>query len=103
MKLTRICRTVVLAAALLASGACVPLSVSPANPPSTLDPRGPAAAHLASLWWLMFVLGVAIWVLVMVLMFMGVFRKRRAGEQDAPDDLRGSDTGRRWPFFSVIM
>ncbi len=48
---------------------------------NSLDPQGPAAAHIASLWWLMLGLGTAVWVLVMVLLVVSLFRKRRAQEQ----------------------
>ncbi len=48
---------------------------------NSLDPQGPAAAHIASLWWLMLGLGTAVWVLVMVLLVVSLFRKRRTQEQ----------------------
>lgn len=47
------------------------------SPTSTLDPRGPAAARLADLWWLMFWLSIAVFVLVMGVLVYAVYRARR--------------------------
>lgn len=41
---------------------------------STLDPAGPRAANLATLWWVMFWGSVALFALVMVLFFLAYFR-----------------------------
>jgi cytochrome c oxidase subunit II len=80
--------------ALLASG-CATVSISPSGTPSALQPQGPAAGHLASLWWLMFGLGAAIWLLVIGLMFAALARHRRGSSETAPDS-HGGDTGRKW-------
>ena len=50
--------------ALLLVGGCSAEPISPGHTPSTLTPRGPNAAHLANLWWVMLALGTAIFVLV---------------------------------------
>lgn len=42
--------------------------IASVGPPSTLDPRGPAAADIAVLWWVMLAAGVAVLVLVCVLL-----------------------------------
>ncbi len=42
---------------------------------STLDPAGPRAANLATLWWVMFWGSVALFVLVMVLFALAYLRK----------------------------
>jgi cytochrome c oxidase subunit 2 len=51
---------------------------------STFDPQGPGAAHIASLWWLLLGLGVAVYLLVMGLFLWAFWRRRQA----APDEQR---------------
>ncbi len=46
-----------------------------AAPPSTLDPQGPGAARIASLWWILLATGGAIFVLVMVLLGAALLRR----------------------------
>jgi cytochrome c oxidase subunit II len=46
------------------------------DPPSSLDPRGEVAANIAELWWVMFFLSVAVFLLVVGLMLVGIFRQR---------------------------
>jgi cytochrome c oxidase subunit II len=46
--------------------------------PSVFDPRGPAAAGIAELGWIMFGLAAAIYVLVVALLLYALFRRRRA-------------------------
>jgi cytochrome c oxidase subunit II len=94
------CSITLLALVLLSGCSAAPISLP--ITPSALDPRGPAAAKIASLWWVMFVLGTAVWVLVVVLMFAAILRRRRANEQLPPDDLN-PDTGRRWPIFGLVF
>ncbi|MBW3634141.1 MAG: cytochrome c oxidase subunit II [Chloroflexi bacterium] len=54
---------------------------------SVLDPAGPRAARIAELWWVMFALGIAVFVVVMGLLLVAIFRGKR-----------GSDTEERGPF-----
>jgi cytochrome c oxidase subunit II len=61
----------------LLSGGC-----APGNSPNALDPRSPAAAALADLWWLMFWLAMAVFGVVMGLALFAVYRSRRR----QPDD-----------------
>jgi cytochrome c oxidase subunit II len=77
----------------LVSG-CSSEPISPPKTPSALAPRGPNAAHLAELWWVMLALGTAIFVLVVVLLAAALLRRRRASSSTAPDS-RGN-VGRRW-------
>ncbi len=67
----------VIAASLL-SGCTAPLDM--------LDPRGPRAARVADLWWFMFWLGLAVYVVVLVLLFYAVWRawRRRAQPEARP-------------------
>lgn len=45
--------------------------------PSSLDPRGPAAAEIADLWWLMFWLAAVLFVATLAVLFYGLWRARR--------------------------
>ncbi len=47
-----------------------------AERPSSLTPQGPAAESLASLWWVMFWLAMAVFVAVMVLLALSIVRRR---------------------------
>jgi cytochrome c oxidase subunit II len=85
---------------LLASG-CTAGPISPPVAPSALDPHGPGAAEIASLWWLMLAFGAAIFVLVMALLAAALLRRRR-GTSETPPDSQGGDTGRRWPIWGGI-
>jgi cytochrome c oxidase subunit 2 len=80
---------------------CGDMSIGPPSSPSTLDPRGPNAAHLAELWWIMLALGAAIYLLVVVLLAAALLRGRRATNATAPEPVSG-DVGRRWVFWGGI-
>ncbi len=88
-------RSVAFSFLLLLISACSSVPISPSAPPSALDPHGSAAMHIASLWWLMFALAVAVFLLVLVLLLAAVLRNRRATSDTAPDIADG-DTGRTW-------
>lgn len=47
------------------------------NAPSVLEPRGPAAAQLAQLWWVLFTIATIVFVIVLALLGYGLFRSRR--------------------------
>lgn len=79
----------------LFASACTAVSYNPPGKPSTLSPAGPAAAYLASLWWVMFALGAAIFVLVIGLLAASYLRGRRATSTTQPDSENG-DTGKAW-------
>jgi cytochrome c oxidase subunit 2 len=81
--------------------ACSDVPISPPKMPSTLNPHGPAAAHLAELWWVMLAFGTAIFVLVVVLLFAALLRRRRGTSGTVPDS-SGGDTGRNWPILGGI-
>ena len=51
--------------------------------PSALDPQGPRAQDIATLWWVLLAIGTVVWLIVMGLMLFAVFRRRRAVEPDA--------------------
>jgi cytochrome c oxidase subunit 2 len=71
---------------------------------NVLDPQGPSAAEIDDLWWLMLVLGAAVFVLVAVLLVAGLRRNR--DEDDEP-----SEQSRSWlvgggvalPFIGVVV
>jgi cytochrome c oxidase subunit 2 len=52
--------------------------------PASLRPQSVAAAQIASLGWVMFVLGAVIWIGVTALMLVGLFRRRRTPGTYAP-------------------
>jgi cytochrome c oxidase subunit 2 len=87
---------------LLLTSACAAAPISPPRTPSALNPQGPAAARLAELWWVMLALGTATFVLVLVLMFAALLRRRRATSATAPDSA-GGDTGRGWLLWGGIV
>src|SRR6476619_3389764 len=82
--------------------ACANPAISPANTPSSLDPRGPNAAHLASLWWMMLAFGAAIFLLVVSLLAAALLRGRRATSETAPESVSG-DLGRRWVIWGGLV
>lgn len=47
---------------------------------NSLEPQGPAANQIADLWWLMLVLGTTTFLIVMVLLAWGLWRRRRGEE-----------------------
>src|SRR5512142_1351459 len=87
---------------LLLTNACAATPAIPAHTPSALNPHGPAAAHLASLWWVMFGFGTAIFLLVIGLLFAALLRRQR-GTSDTDPDSRGGDIGRGWPIWGGII
>lgn len=61
-------------------------------PPNALDPRGPASADIALLWWVLFGLGLAVFVAVTVLLFIASVRRRTqplAGDRVAGEGFAG--------------
>jgi cytochrome c oxidase subunit 2 len=55
-----------------------------AEAPSALHPQGPAAERIATLWWIMLGVAAAIYVLVLALLGVALFRRR----SDDPDSER---------------
>jgi cytochrome c oxidase subunit 2 len=87
---------------LLLISACSAVPISQGHTPSALTPHGSAAARIASLWWLMFWLGTAVFVLVVALLFAALLRNRRGTSTTMPDSHSG-DTGRNWPILGGII
>ena len=52
--------------------------------PSSLDPAGPGAQDIATLWWILLAAGTAVFVLVLALFVVPLLRRRRdeAGDRD---------------------
>src|SRR5829696_6916530 len=82
--------------------ACSNVAISPSKTPSTLNPHGPAAAHLAELWWVMFGFGTAAFLLVIGLLFAALLRGRRSTSSTEPDTT-SLDIGRNWPIWGGIV
>ena len=59
-----------------------------------LDPQGPVSEAMANLFWLMLGLGGAVFVAVVVVLGLGLFRRRPAGEPQP--DRQGRDSFGRW-------
>lgn len=87
---------------LLLISACSSVPVSPPITPSALSPQGTAASHIASLWWLMFALAAATFLLVLGLLLAAIFRNRRSTNETPPDS-RDGDTGRSWVIRGGII
>jgi cytochrome c oxidase subunit 2 len=47
-----------------------------------LDPQGPVSQAMADLWWLLLGLGGVVFVVVVVVLALGLFRRRPAAEQE---------------------
>jgi cytochrome c oxidase subunit II len=59
-----------------------------------LDPQGPVSGAMADLFWLMVGLGGAVFVAVVVVLGLGLFRRRPVGEPQP--DRQGRDSFGRW-------
>jgi cytochrome c oxidase subunit 2 len=79
--------TAVLAGALLA--AC-------SGPGNMLDPAGPGAGRIAGLWWYLFALGTAVFVVVLALFAVPLLRRRRGGDVADRPDPADEQRARRW-------
>jgi cytochrome c oxidase subunit II len=58
----------------IASGALALVASGCANAPSTVDARGPAAATIALLWWVMLILGTALFLIASAYLLYAAFR-----------------------------
>ena len=88
--------TVAVAAALLVTGCEMPLA---------LDPRGPAAAEIARIWWLLFWTAVVVSVVVFTLLGVAIVRARnraRAGERSDHEEGVPARLERRTTGFVLI-
>jgi cytochrome c oxidase subunit II len=66
-----------------------------------LDPQGPVSEAMAGLWWLMFWLGVAVFVVVAVVLALGLFRRRPEAGQEARQE-RPNRFGRWFVVGGVV-
>lgn len=62
--------------ALLVTAAAALTAGCTSNSPSTVEPAGPAAKDVASLWWLMLWISVGVVVVVVALLSAGIIRRR---------------------------
>lgn len=66
---------------------------------SSLDPRGPAAAQIAELWWIMLVMGGLVFAVVLGLLWAALFRRRAAEVSGTPK----SNQGHTWIVAGGIV
>lgn len=71
--------------------------MDPSQLASTLDPRGPAAANIATLWWILLAVGGVVFGIVLLLVVLSIAR-RRGGTLDEPGsaDRPPAASERRW-------
>ena len=62
--------------------------LSLASPQSALDAAGPQAAQVERLWWVLFWVCTVIFVLVITLLLIAVFKRRKTGENDPGSEAR---------------
>jgi cytochrome c oxidase subunit 2 len=65
--------------------ALLPLAGCGGGNQSALDPAGPQAGRISDMWWLMFWVCSAVFVLVIAFLLMAVFRRRPQGEPAAAE------------------
>jgi cytochrome c oxidase subunit 2 len=69
---------------------------------SALHAAGPQAAHIASLWWLMFWVCLVVFVLVIVAMLFALARARLRGPEIIPEPLVLRDAATEWRIGVAI-
>lgn len=75
------------------------LQTACARSPSLLDPAGPAAARIALLTWIVFALGCAVYLAVMGLLIIALFRRHNRDRQEQPE----VGDGRRMVIYGGIV
>jgi cytochrome c oxidase subunit 2 len=63
-----------------------------ANAPSMLDPKGPVAQQIAALWWLLFWMATAVFIVVMAYLLFALLRPRAEGEYSTGEPRGGTRT-----------
>lgn len=72
--------------------------------PSSLKPQSDAAAQITSLWWVVFGLGRIIWIGVIVLLLVGLFRRGGSSGTYAPlSDHQHARTVNMWVVGGGIV
>jgi cytochrome c oxidase subunit II len=66
-----------------------------------LDPQGPVSEAMAELWWVMLGLGGVVFVVVVVVLVLGLFRRRQTGEPQ-PGGQRPNSFGRWFVVGGVV-
>jgi cytochrome c oxidase subunit 2 len=68
----------------------------------SLDPRGPVANEIASVWWLLLILGTAVYLVFAVALAVALFR-RRGPQPEAARHLGTSQLVRRWILGAGVI
>jgi cytochrome c oxidase subunit II len=71
------------------------------TPSGAFDPQGPVAGAMEGLWWLMFWLGTAVFVVFAVLLAIGLFRRRTAA--GTPPDGHAPSLFDRWLIVAGVV
>ncbi|MEX2660176.1 MAG: cytochrome c oxidase subunit II [Acidimicrobiales bacterium] len=66
-----------------------------------LEPRGPVAETIADLWWFMFALGLAVFVVFAALLGASLIRRRH--EEDPSTGERAPDAPSRWLIWGGVV
>jgi cytochrome c oxidase subunit II len=87
---------------LLATGTVAVALSACSGPENWLAPVGPAARTAATIWWVLFGLGMAVYVVVMVLVVLAFRRGRRAPEVD-PALAAGDEEAARQVSWRLVL
>lgn len=71
----------------LAAGGAAFASAACGGPQNSLDSAGPQSGRIESLWWLFFWVTAAVYVIVMAVLAVTIFRRKKADEKTAPEIL----------------
>lgn len=73
--------------------------------PNALDTRGPVASRIASEWWIQFILGTAVFLVVAGLLIYILYRRRVSNipVREVSIDLNPAEEGRLWIWWGGII
>src|SRR5439155_19524134 len=95
-------RRLVAPAAMAALSAAL-LTACSAGSPSTMNPAGPAANRINTLWWLMFGVATFVCLLIGALVAIAIFRRRGPDLRESPPWAKGMVYGGGFAFPLVVL